>query len=168
MFELYSKNNKIPDNIAKIIHEILIDNLINREENIGKERKDFTNDEIYNKWLNMLRNENDYYILVYYYNNEIVAFINYSYMNKGLCLCEVQIKREYQGKYNILRYMINHILNTTDRSKYNNVCGTIGNNQRSKDVFTHIGMKHTIGHFYEISVGDLEKWINKYGKVKER
>lgn len=161
MFEIFDKNNKISDEIAKKIYAFMIDNYCNRKEYLNRPRSDFDSEENYDRWLNMLRTFNDYYTLVYYQDNNPVAFISYSFMEKGLCLCEVQIKEEYQEKYNILRKMLEYILNITKSFKYNNICGGINNNQHSVDVFTHIGMKNTEKTWYEISVEDLMKWITK-------
>ncbi|MBR1416755.1 MAG: hypothetical protein IJ572_02940 [Bacilli bacterium] len=166
MFEIYSKDNIIDDEKAKIINNILIDNICKREENKLRPRSDFIDDKKYNIWLNMLRTKKDYHTLLFYYNNEVVAFISYMYINDSICLSEVQIKEEYQGKHNILRYMLNHILDITDKTKYNSISATISNNKKSMQIFTHIGMKNTVKNWYVISTNDLIKWINKYGEVK--
>ena len=94
-------------------------------------------------------------------SNEPVAFISYCIMEKGLCLSEVQIKKQFQGKHDILRKMLKQVIISTKNYKCDNVCCTIRNNQHSVDVFTHIGMKNTKDCWYEISIADLLKWIDK-------
>ena len=70
--------------------------------------------------------------------------------------------QEYQGKYNILRKMLKYICNTCDKDKSKYVLGTINdNNEKSKQVFTHIGFKKEKGILYKISLNNLIKWINK-------
>ena len=160
MFEVYDKDNKISLDKAKEINNFMVDNYMSRKENMGRPRSDFYSDEKFNMWFNMLQNENDYYTLIYYLDNKAIAFISYAYMFKGLCLCEVQIREEYQNK-GLLRKMLSYIINNTDLSRYDNVCGSISNNLHSVDVFTHIGMKHSEKYWYEISLKDLIKWINK-------
>lgn len=93
-------------------------------------------------------------------NNEIVAFCAYMYVSKGLCLSEVQIKCEYQGKYDILRKLLKEVIEKCDKDKSKIICGTINpKNIKSINVFTHIGMKNTEGKWYEISYDDLIRWI---------
>ena len=79
-------------------------------------------------------------------------------------LSEVQIKKEYQSKYNILRNMIREVLNITtiDNFKYEDVFLTISKiNTRSQNVFTHIGFELQEGVLYKISKNNLIKWIEK-------
>lgn len=166
MFELYDKNNNIPDKLAKEIYKFMIDNYCNRKEYFGRPRTDFETQEKYDMWLKMINNYDDYYILIYYYNGNAVAFTSYAFMEKGICLCEIQIKEDYQGKYDILRKMLKYIMNIDDCKKFNNVCGGINNNQRSVNVFTYIGMKNTEKNWYEISTCDLMKWVNKVSDNK--
>ena len=102
MFELYNYENKMPKDKYNKIYKILINNFYKNNNEIIK-------DEKYNNWVNMILNTPNYYILIYSINNNIVGFISYIYIEEGLMLSEVQIKKQYQGKYNILRKMLKYI-----------------------------------------------------------
>lgn len=155
MFELYNYENKMPKDKYNKIYKILINNFYKNNNEIIK-------DEKYNNWVNMILNTPNYYILIYSINNNIVGFISCIYIEEGLMLSEVQIKKQYQGKYDILRKMLKYICNICDKDKSKYVLGTINdNNEKSKQVFTYIGFKKEKGILYKISFNNLIKWINK-------
>ena len=155
MFELYNYENKMPKDKYNKIYKILINNFYKNNNEIIK-------DEKYNNWVNMILNTPNYYILIYSINNNIVGFISCIYIEEGLMLSEVQIKKQYQGKYDILRKMLKYICNICDKDKSKYVLGTINdNNEKSKHVFTYIGFKKEKGILYKISFNNLIKWINK-------
>ena len=54
----------------------------------------------------MIFTTKDYFIAVFYENKKIIGFISFMYDKKGLCLSEVQIKKEYQSANNNLKKMI--------------------------------------------------------------
>ena len=119
---------------------------------------------MYNKWVEMITNTPNYNILVCKLNNEIVGFIAFMYLDIGLMISEIQIKREYQGKFKILKNMLREVLNISikDKFDYKYVFGTINSvNVRSQAVFTHIGFKKQKGILYRISYKNLLKWIKK-------
>ena len=104
----------------------------------------------------------NYYILTYSIDNEIVGFIAYRYMNNKLCLSEVQIVPEYQGVDNTLKKMLGKVIDVSNKTKYEKVCGTINpKNSKSINVFSHIGMINVDKLWYEISLDDLEKWLKR-------
>lgn len=148
MFELYSYNNKIKKDKYEIIYEFTLDNY--REINKDMEDSKVAHDV----WVNTITNTKDYYILVYYINS-------YMYIDKGLCLSEVQIRKQYQNK-GILKVLLKELINRCDKNRSNNICGTISfYNKKSIDIFTHIGMINTNNRWYEISCDNLLKWLNK-------
>lgn len=151
-YKLY--NGKTIDNtFLNEMHNILVENY-NKINN-----KDNSSTEMYNEWVNMIRTTKDYNILICLDNNLLVGFICYTYLDIGLMLSEIQIKKEYQGKH-ILKNMIKNVLMNTNNT-YSKVYATINNdNTKSKEVFTHIGFKNIKGILYEIDKTNLMKWTN--------
>lgn len=155
MFELYNYKNKIPTNKFDKIYKILINNYYKNNDKIIK-------DEKYYNYKKLLLNTNNYYILIYIIDKKIVSFICYMYIEEGLMLSEVQIKKEYQGKLGILKIMLKYVYEICDKHKAKYVLGTINDkNEKSKQVFTHIGFKKEKGILYKIPVENLIEWINK-------
>lgn len=152
-YKLY--NGKTIDNIfLNEMHNILVENY-NKINN-----KDNSSNETYNEWVNMIRTTKDYNILICLDNNLLVGFVCYTYLDIGLMLSKIQIKKEYQGKHNILKNMLRNILVNTNNT-YFKVYATINNdNTKSKEVFTHIGFKNIKGVLYEIDKTNLMKWTN--------
>ena len=165
MFELYNYNHKIPESRLLEMHDILIKDFINKKGILEyNEKKESFNKEGFDKWKSMLLNDPNYNIILYIIDNRVVGFICYLYMDKDVCLSEVQIIKEYQGKYGILRQMLKSLLSEINKDS-NRIIETIDNtNEKSKNVFTHIGFINTNDNWYEISIQDLEKWVNK--KIK--
>lgn len=84
------------------------------------------------------------------------------YIDIGLMLSEVQIKKEYQGKYDILRKMLKQVIEKSDKRLYSDVYGTISlKNLKSQNVFKHIGFENTKGILYKININTLINWINR-------
>ena len=124
-----------------------------------------TNDSVDNsfpEWLNMIENTQNYNMLLCFKNEELVGFICYTYIYIGLMLSEVQIKKEYQGKYDILRKMLKQVIDKSDKRLYSDVYGTISSkNLKSQNVFKHIGFENTKGILYKININTLINWINR-------
>ena len=163
MYEIYNNlDNKITKNVYNVLYNIIIDNYFSRNKQLLLKRNEIDTKEAYNNWVNTICNTKGYNILVYYYENKIIGFISYMYNTKGLCLSEVQIKIEYQNKYNVLRSMLKILLREEKVGNSIIICGTINpNNIKSISVFSHIGMVNTEKKWYEISGENLLKWINK-------
>ena len=162
-FKIYDVNNKIPENRYLEMHQILIDDYVKRN-GIDKynENKEKLTNEGFNNWVNMIRNTPNYNILLYLDSNNVVGFVCFMYKDNKLILSEVQIMEEYQGKYDILRQLLKKVLELSDKTKYNIISGTINkNNNKSINVFTHIGLINTNDNWYEISYDKLLKWIKK-------
>ncbi len=154
-YEKYNYDKKIPLNKINEMFEILIPfyNKLNGKDN--------GTDEMKLPFINILQNTKDYNILLCYYNDELIGFINYMYYNDGLMLSEIQIKSKYHGK-NILRSMLKKILDDINLQKFKKVFITINSkNTKSINVLTHIGFKNTNGVFYEINIEKLINWVNK-------
>ena len=124
-----------------------------------------TNDSVDNsfpEWLNMIENTQNYNMLLCFKNEELVGFRSYTYIDIGLMLSEVQIKKEYQGKYDILRKMLKQVIDKSDKRLYSDVYGTISSkNLKSQNVFKHIGFENTKGILYKININTLITWINR-------
>ena len=163
MYEIYNNlDNKITKNVYDVLYSIIIYNYFSRNKQLLLKKNEIDTKEAYNNWVNTICNTKGYNILVYYYENKIVGFISYMYNTKGLCLSEVQIKIEYQNKYNVLRSMLKILLREERVGNSIIICGTINpNNIKSISVFSHIGMVNTEKKLYEISGENLLKWINK-------
>ena len=160
MFELYDYNNKISKEKYYQIYQIIINNYFERNKDLISKRKEIDTEEAYNNWINTITNTKDYNILLYYIDNTIVSFVSFMYMKESLCLSEVQIKKEYQGK-KILKILLNEVLKKSNKYKPKTICGTINpKNTKSIQVFTHIGLKNTVNKWYEIDYNDLKKWIS--------
>lgn len=81
----------------------------------------------------MIFTTKDYFIAVFYENKKIIGFISFMYDKKGLCLSEVQIKKEYQSANNNLKNMIKVVLDNCNKEKSKNVYLTIKpRNEKSK------------------------------------
>lgn len=133
------------------MYHILVNNY-NEINNIDNSSK-----EIHDEWISMIRNTNNYNILLCLENNKVIAFIAYTNIEDKLMLSEIQIKKEYQSKYNILKSMIKYVINK--ENNYKKILITINsNNTKSKDIFTHIGFKNIKGILYEIDIINLMKW----------
>lgn len=91
---------------------------------------------------------------------KIIRFISFMYDKRGLCLSEVQIKKEYQSANNNLKKMINVVLDNCNKEKSKNVYLTINpRNEKSKNALTHIGFYNAEGKNYKISYNDFEKRV---------
>ena len=112
----------------------------------------------------MILNDPNYNIILYILDKKIVAFICYILMEDSVCLAEIQIIKEYQGKNDIFRKILNKFLEEIKNKKHKNISATIDkDNKTSRAVFSHIGMINTKDNWFEISLETLEKWLNKSG-----
>ena len=160
MFEIYNYINKIPEYRYLKMHEILKDDYINRN-GIDKYNKSDFEGNSFNKWVSMIRNDKNYNIILYIIDNNIVGFITYMFIEDKLCISEVQIIKEYQGKYGILKKLIKKVLSLIDKDIKEVVLTINDNNTKSKEVFTHIGFSNIKSNWYKIDIDKLLLWINK-------
>ncbi|NLA32945.1 MAG: hypothetical protein GX864_03295, partial [Mollicutes bacterium] len=111
-FEYYNYNNKIPLSKVEEMLEVLIPfyNELNGKDNSNKDMCD--------SWINSIRNTKDFAIILLYFDNLLVGFINYMYQKEGLMISEIQIRKEYQGKYRILRKLLGEMINNSDKNRY--------------------------------------------------
>jgi|SRR5574344_1948820 len=162
MFNLYNEENKISDEVKKCIYKIIVNNFFLTYPDKLNNREKYDSIDSYNNWNKMIDETPNYYILTYSIDNEIVGFIAYRYMNNKLCLSEVQIVPEYQGVDNTLKKMLGKVIDVSNKTKYEKVCGTINpKNSKSINVFSHIGMINVDKLWYEISLDNLEKWLKR-------
>ena len=160
MFEIYNYINKMPEYRYLNMHEILKDDYINRNGIDNYNKSNFEGDS-FNKWVSMIRNDKNYNIILYVIDNNIVGFITYMFIEDKLCISEVQIIKEYQGKYGILKKLIKKVLSLIDKDIKEVVLTINDNNTKSKEVFTHIGFGNIKDNWYKIDIDKLLLWINK-------
>ncbi len=155
-FEHYDSVNKIPMIKIEKTLEIIAGfyNELNDKDNSKK--------EICDPWIDMVRNKEGYNTILCYKDNILVGFINYIYQEAGLMISEVQIKKEYQGKYKIFKKLLCEMINNCDKEKSLNIFCTINpKNKKSQKIFTYIGFKNLGGKLYKIDYDKFIKWINK-------
>ena len=163
MFEIYNSNNKIPENRYLEMNDILIKDYILRKglEEYKKREKIFK-EEGFEYWKSMILNDPNYNIILYLIDEKIVAFICYMLIEDSVCLAEIQIIKEYQGKNNIFRKILQKFLEEIKNKNYKKISATIDkDNQKSRAVFSHVGMINTKNNWFKISIETLEKWLNK-------
>lgn len=162
IFNNSDAKNQIPPKIYKIIYKLIIENYGIRAKLNKEELKKIDKITAYNNWVNMIFTTKDYYITVFFDENKIIGFIAFMYDKRGLCLSEVQINKDYQGKNNNLRKMIKIVLDNCEKQKSKKIYVTINpKNTKSINVFTHIGFCNTEGKIYEITYNNLQKWLDK-------
>ena len=165
MFEIYDSNNKIPENRYLEMNDILLKDYILRKglEEYKKREKVFKG-EGFEYWKSMILNDPNYNIILYILDKKIVAFICYILMKDSVCLAEIQIIKEYQVKNSIFRKILQKFLEEIKNKNYKKISATIDkDNQKSRAVFSHIGMINTKDNWFETSIETLEKWLNKSG-----
>ena len=161
MFEYYDYINKIPEDRYKKMSEILNNFSI---ELHGKEwyeeRREVFENEGYQNWINMIRNNPNYHIIMYLEDNNIIGFICYEYtLNNRVCICEVQIIKEYRYK-GLVKVLLTKMMEEIDKSKCDTFfAGINSSNDHSINTFTHIGMTKN-DKYYEISYDDLNNYVN--------
>ena len=163
MFEIYNSNNKIPENRYLEMNDILMKDYILRKglEEYKKREKIFK-EEGFEYWKSMILNDPNYNIILYVIDEKIVAFICYMLIEDSVCLAEIQIIKEYQGKNNIFRKILQKFVEEIKNKNYKKISATIDkDNQKSRAVFSHVGMINTKNNWFEISIEPLEKWLNK-------
>lgn len=119
MFEIYNSNNKIPENRYLEMNDILIKDYILRKglEEYKKREKIFK-EEGFEYWKFMILNDPNYNIILYVIDEKIVAFICYMLIEDSVCLAEIQIVKEYQGKNNIFRKILQKFVKEIKNKNY--------------------------------------------------
>lgn len=149
--------DKKEDYILKQMYEILISNLFITYPDLEKDKHD--NKENCLKWINMIKSNNDYHVVVYEENNKVIGYLNYMVIENKMWICEAQVKDKNKK---ILKKLITYYVKLKDVSNYDKVTIHINsNNILSQKVFTYIGFKLINNTLYEISMKDLTKWCEK-------
>lgn len=149
--------DKKEDYILKQMYEILISNLFITYPDLEKDKHD--NKENCLKWINMIKSNNDYHVVVYEENNKVIGYLNYMVIENKMWICETQVKDKNKKT---LKKLITYYVKLKDVSTYDKVTIHINsNNILSQKIFTHIGFKLINNTLYEISMKDLTKWCEK-------
>lgn len=158
MIKIYDNNINI--NVVQKMYEILIENLFITYPSFLKERDKYDNKDNFNKWYLSIKNSDNYKIMIYYDNNEIIGFFNYAIIDNELWITEVQIMPFFKKK-GILKQFLKQFILTINFKKYNKVYLHINsNNFISQEVFKHIGFKEEKNTIYSININDLNKYLN--------
>lgn len=152
---------KIPNEKIVQMYNILIENIFITYPEFLKERDKHDNNKNFLNWSNMINNTNDYHVLLYEKNNEIIGFLNFSIVDYDLWISEIQIKDNFKKK-GIMKQLIKYFTSLEICNNYKKIIIHINeNNKISKDVFSHIGFKSIGNTLYEININDLIEWSNK-------
>ena len=168
MFEYYDYINKVPKERYLQMDEILRKFFIKLHGiEKYKKRKDFFDNEGFDMWLNTIRNDEDYHIILYLDNNDIIGFICYKFVEDHAWICEVQLIEKYQYK-GYVKILINEMINHINKEECKYFLGSINdNNEHSKNTFTHIGFNYNEDERrYEISYNDLNKYVKTKKMIK--
>lgn len=123
-----------------------------------------TEDDI-NLWNDSIKNS-DYYFILLYENQEVVGYLEYAFTDKNAYIAELELSDQCKGDNYSFKTLIEEFYYSID-NKYNIRCKIHKNNQKSQEVFTHIGMKKTGEKLYEMSYDDLEKYVESKKETKE-
>ena len=159
MIKIINDKKLLNEENFKEMYNILIENLFITYPKFLLDRDKYDNMNAYNKWINMIKNTNDYNVIAYIENNIVIGFLNYSVINDDMWISEVQIKNEYKNK-GILKKLLKEFVSLEDVKKYDNITIHINSdNKISYDVFSHIGFKHTSNTLYKIDYKDLLNYL---------
>ena len=139
MFEIYNSNNKIPENRYLEMNDILIKDYILRKglEEYKKREKIFK-EEGFEYWKSMILNDPNYNIILYVIDEKIVAFICYMLIEDSVCLAEIQIIKEYQGKNNIFRKILQKFVEEIKNKNYKKISATIDKIIKNQEQYFHM------------------------------
>ena len=117
----------------------------------------------FNIWINNMKNEKDYHILLYKENDEIIGFLNYGSFNGENWIAEIQIDNKEKNK-GITKKLLKRFYNL-NKNKIKEVYAFINpNNNLSKEVFiNHVGFSklNNYKNRYILSFNDLKKYLEK-------
>lgn len=152
-FTILKKSSELTIDDFNSMYNILIKNL----KQIFIDFKENPNDK--KMWIDSIKN-NEYMFVITYDKGKLSGFLEYVVKGNECFLSEIQIDDEHKGdkktfKSLINKFYLNIIPNTIIKANIND------ENDKSKSVFTHIGMKKIDNKKYKISYKDLEKYIKK-------
>ena len=150
---------------AKALFSILYDNM----SRIAPTRN--SREEAFSCWLDAnkeeLKNENRHIIvIVQKETNEIVGFFKYSIQNNVFFMEEIQIRKSYQGKYNIFEKIFKFVLNDMKDGVCFVEAYTDKRNNKSIGILGKLGLriigenKNGISYHFRGTYADLLNWYN--------
>ncbi len=122
-------------------------------------------DEYFMMWVNNIRNNPTYRMIVLEENNEIIGFLNYCIENEDNWISEIQVNDKYKNT-GITKQLLKKYCELNENVK--EVIAHINSkNELSKTVFlNHVGFKVIDGYKnrYKLSMNDLRKYIKNKEK----
>ena len=141
----------------KRMHEILIENQCITYPGFKDDPKNF------DLWINNLKKEDNYHMLLYKENDEIIGFLNYGFINEENWIAEIQIDNKEKNK-GITKKLLKRFYNL-NKNKIKEVYAFINPyNNLSKEVFiNHVGFKKPDGYKnrYILTINDLKNYLEK-------
>lgn len=154
-------NKEINNNILDQMYKILIDNLFIIYPNFLENKEKHDNEDNKNKWINMIKNTDNYNVITFEENDKVLGFLNYSIIKEEMWITEVQIKDGYKNK-KILKNLLKEFVSIDELKKYEYIIIHINdNNELSKKVFNHIGFYEIGNTLYKIEKDKLIDYLNK-------
>lgn len=154
-------NKEINDNILNQMYKILIDNLFITYPNFLENKEKHDNEANKNRWINMIKNTDNYNVITFEEKNEVLGFLNYSIIEDEMWISEVQIKENHKNK-KILKNLLKEFMLIDELKKYKYIIIHINdNNEISKKVFKHIGFYDIGNTLYKIDKNILINYLNK-------
>lgn len=154
-------NKEINNNILDQMYKILIDNLFIIYPNFLENKEKHDNEDNKNKWINMIKNTDNYNVITFEENDKVLGFLNYSIIKEEMWITEVQIKDGHKNK-KILKTLLKEFVLIDELKKYEYIIIHINdNNELSKKVFKHIGFYEIGNTLYKIEKDKLIDYLNK-------
>lgn len=155
----FKKINSFNTPLIENLYEIIKNNMIK----IGFEINDKSKDVWINNINKMLLN-NNFYLYVIKFNNEVCGFIELIDSNSILIVSEIQLSDKVKGSYLIL-HILKFLVNNENFKQYNKIRFSINNNNLlSLKTFKHLGAKlceqRQNNSTYEIERQQIENYLN--------
>lgn len=95
------------------------------------------------------------------YEDDICAYLEYIKKENNYHICEIQIDNIHKGDGITFKKIMSEFYKIIENDQNYAITGMINDkNQKSIDVFTHIGMRNISNKLYEMNKSDLEQWLN--------
>ena len=122
-------------------------------------------DEYFMMWVNNIRNNPTYRMIVYKENNKILGFLNFAYENNENWISEIQVVDEYKNRGITTKLLKKYVELNSDIKEA--IAYIKPNNYLSKEVFVnHVGFTNIDGrnNRYKISIDKLKEYLKNKEK----